>query len=404
MSKSKSKKWLKFRHRVVRFTLAPFFRLYVILRYNMKIDVFRKRENRPYLILLNHQTPFDQFFVGLAFREPVYYLATEDIFSLGWISSVIRYLVAPIPIKKQTTDVKAILNCLRIAKEGGTIAIAPEGNRTYSGRTEYMSPSIAPLARKMGLPIALYRIEGGYGTEPRWSDVIRRGKMHGYVSRVISPEEYANLTDDELFALIRDGLYVNEACADREFRHKKCAEYLERAAYICPDCGFSAFESHADTVTCLTCRKQIRYLPTKELEGVGFEFPFRFFAEWYDYQQQYVNGCDTTALTQSPIFEDTATVSRVIPYKRKVPLLPDAPIAMYGDRVILGQGEDALILPFDEVTAIAVLGKNKLNIYHDGNIYQLKGSKRFNALKYVQICHRYQNIKKGAPHEQFLGL
>ena len=404
MKKKKNKKWLRFRHRVVRSLLWPPFWLYAVLRYHIKIECFRKQEKRPYLILLNHQTPFDQFFVGLAFRCPVYYLATEDIFSMGWVSSLIRYLVAPIPIKKQTTDVKAILTCLKVAKEGGTIAIAPEGNRTYSGRTEYMSPSIAPLARKLGLPIALYRIEGGYGAEPRWSDVIRRGKMRGYVSRVISPEEYAPLTDDELFALIRDGLYVNEAQADMEFHHKKRAEYLERAAYICPDCGFSPFESRGDTVTCTTCGKQIRYLPTKELEGIGFDLPFRFFADWYDYQQRFVNECDVTAMTEQPIFLDTANVSQVIPYECKKPLYTDVPVALYGDRITVGQGEDILNLPFDEVTAAAVLGRNKLNVYHNGNIYQFKGGKRFNALKYVHICHRYQNIKKGTPQEQFLGI
>ena len=404
MQKKKNKKWVRFRHRVVRNLLYLPMRAYVALRYRIRIDRFRQQEKRPYLILLNHQTPFDQFFVGMSFRGPVYYLATEDIFSNGWVSSLIRYLVAPIPIKKQTTDVRAILNCIRVVKEGGTIAIAPEGNRTYSGRTEYMSPSIAPLARKLGLPIVLYRIEGGYGTEPRWSDVIRRGKMHGYVSRVIPPEEYAAMTDDELFAIIRDGLYVDEAKADREFRHKKCAEYLERAAYICPDCGFSVFESRNDTVTCLTCRKQIRYLPTKELRGVGFDFPFRFFSEWYDYQQKFINDCDVTALTEKPLFTDRATISRVIPCERKEPIYEDVPVTLYGDRVMVGEGESTMLLPFDEVTAAAVLGRNKLNIYHDGNIYQFKGDKRFNALKYVHICHRYQNIRKGDPHEQFLGL
>ena len=402
--KKKSKKWLRFRHRVVRRLLWPPFWIYASLRYHIQIEPFREQEKRPYLILLNHQTPFDQFFVGLSFRCPVYYLATEDIFSMGWVSSLIRYLVAPIPIKKQTTDVKAILTCLKVVKEGGTIAIAPEGNRTYSGRTEYMNPSIAPLARKLGLPIALFRIEGGYGAEPRWSDVIRRGKMHAYVSRVIRPEEYADMTDDELFALIRDGLYVNEARTDMEFHHKKRAEYLERAAYICPDCGFSPFESRGDTVTCMTCGKQIRYLPTKELQGVGFDLPFRFFADWYDYQQRYVNESDVTALTEQPIFRDSAKVSRVIPYERKVPLYADAPVALYGDRITVGEGEQTLTFSFDEVTAAAVLGRNKLNIYHDGNIYQFKGGKRFNALKYVHICHRYQNICKGAPDEQFLGL
>ena len=109
----------------------------------------------------------------MTLRGPVYYMATEDIFSNGWISKVIKYLVAPIPIKKQTTDIRAILNCLKVAKEGGSICIAPEGNRTYSGRTEYMNPSIVSLARKLRMPILIYRIEGGYGSEPRWSDVVR---------------------------------------------------------------------------------------------------------------------------------------------------------------------------------------------------------------------------------------
>ena len=39
-----------------------------------------------------------------------------------------------------------------------------------------------------------------------------------------------------------------------------------------------------------------------------------------------------------------------------------------------------------------------------GKIYQLKGGKSFNALKYVHIYHRYKNIIKGDENEQFLGL
>jgi len=400
----KKKKWLKFRHRVVRNLLYFPMKLYARLHYGIRIEKFKEQEKRPYLILLNHQTPFDQFFVGMSFRGPIYYMATEDIFSLGWVSSLIRYLVEPIPIKKQTTDIKAILNCIRVAKEGGTIAIAPEGNRTYSGRTEYMSPSIAPLARKLGLPVLLYRIEGGYGVEPRWSDVVRRGKMRSYVSRVIMPEEYAAMTDDELFAIIRDGLYVDEAKADAEFHHKKSAEYLERAFYICPDCGLTTFESHGDTVTCLKCQKQIRYLPDKQLEGIGFAFPFPFAAQWYDYQKEFINQLDVLQYTDEPLYRDQAVLRRVIPYERKELIAEEANLSLYGDRLLIEWADRSLLLPFDEVTAAAVLGRNKLNIYHDGNIYQIKGGKRFNALKYVHIYHRCINIRKGDPHEQFLGL
>ena len=110
-----------------------------------------------------------------------------------------------------------------MAKEGGTIAIAPEGNRTYSGKTEYISPAIASMAKMINLPIALFRIEGGYGVQPRWSDVTRKGKMRAYVSQVIEPSEYKELSNEELAAKIEEGLYVNEAVADGEFRSDKRA-------------------------------------------------------------------------------------------------------------------------------------------------------------------------------------
>ena len=133
MKQKKNKKWIKPRHKVVSAVLRwPVLWLCKIL-YRVKITKFKEEKKQPYLILYNHQTAFDQFFVGLAFKQPIYYMATEDIFSNGWVSSLIKYLVEPIPIKKQTTDIKAILNCIRIAKEGGSICIAPEGNRTYSG-------------------------------------------------------------------------------------------------------------------------------------------------------------------------------------------------------------------------------------------------------------------------------
>ena len=398
------KKWIKPRHSVVRNILSVTLAPYSALRYNIKVERFKEQEKRPYLILLNHQTAFDQFFVGMAFKRPVYYLASEDLFSNGWVSSLIKYLVEPIPIRKQTTDVKAIMTCIRVAKEGGTIAIAPEGNRTYSGKTEYMSPSIAMLARKLGMPIALFRIEGGYGVHPRWSDVVRKGKMRGYVSRVIYPEEYKALSDDELFAIIKDGLYVNEAVADAEFHHSKLAEYLERAIYVCPFCGLSSFESHGDELTCLKCKRTVRYLPTKELEGIGFEHPFRFVSEWYDAQAEFVNDLDVLEYDAAPMYDERADLYEVIPFERKNLLCKDVKISLYGNRIELVAGEETTVCHFDDTSAVTVLGRNKMNIYYGDKLYQLKGGKRFNALKYVHIYHRYKNIVKGEAAEKFLGI
>ena len=45
-----------------------------------------------------------------------------------------------------------------------------------------------------------------------------------------------------------------------------------------------------------------------------------------------------------------------------------------------------------------------LNIYFGETLYQFKGSKRFNALKYVNLFYRYKNIKEGNADGKFLGL
>lgn len=401
--KNKKKRWIKPRHKVVRALLEIPISLLCKIRYGVKITKFREDKKRPYLILYNHQTAFDQFFVGAAFRDPIYYLASEDLFSNGWVSSLIKYLVEPIPIKKQTTDVKAIMNCIRVAREGGSIAIAPEGNRTYSGETVYMSPTIAPLARKMGMPILLFRIEGGYGVQPRWSDVTRRGEMSAYVSRVIEPEEYKDMTDDELFALIRDGLYQNEAKADKEYLHRKSAEYIERAIYTCPDCGLTTLESHGDLVECKRCGKKVRYLPTKELEGVNCEFPHHFILDWYNAQMDFISSLDLTPYLDKAMYTDRVSVKEVIPNEKKIPC-GDGTAFLFGDRIELDMTDGKMIFPFDECSAVTVLGRNKLNIYHGGKIYQLKGDKRLCALKYVNIYHRHKNIRKGDENAKFLGL
>ena len=391
--------WTQPRHRVVWAILRPFLRLYGRLKYGVRARRFCGAG--PHLILFNHQTPFDQFFVTMSFPGAVYFLASEDLFSIGWPAKVMQWGVAPIPIRKQATDTRAIRAVIRVAREGGTVALAPEGNRTYSGKTEYMRPGVASLAKKLGLPIALYRIEGGYGVEPRWSDRTRRGRMRAGVTRVIPPEEYEGMSNEALLEEIRRELYVNEAVADGVFRSNRRAEYLERAIYVCPFCGLTVLHSEGNEIECTRCQRWVHYGPDKRLEGVRYDFPFAFVNDWYEYQKDYVNRLDLTQHTQEPLFRDTAAVSRVIPCERKEPLRKNASLELYGDRVAI---DGDWTLPFGEITTAAVLGRNKLNLYHGGEIYQFKGDKRFNALKYVNIIHRYKNMAQGDEHGEFLGL
>ena len=406
--KKKNAPWVKPHHRLVRNVLEIVLYPFVRLLYGAKISPLGEEE-RQYLVLMNHQTAFDQFFAGLAFKKPLYYVASEDLFSKGIISDVIRTLVEPIPIKKQTTDPRAVINCIKVAREGGSICMAPEGNRTYDGRPLHINPTVAPLARKLGLPIAFFRIEGGFGVHPRWSDVIRRGEINCRVSRILEPEEAAAMTDGELYDVICRELAVNEAESGGFYSHKRSAEYLERALYTCPRCGFSHLESQGDTIRCLDCGLEARYTEKKELVSESEDFPFRTVADWMDYQTDLVSGIGLEDFGGEAIFKDSANLFEVIPYKNKRLIEKTVKMSLFVDKIAINDVE----YPFDKISGVTVLGKNKLNIYYEGRILQLKGSKRFCALKYVNLYTHYKNLtnthnalnKEDSHHgREFLGL
>lgn len=390
------KKWIRPRHRLIRNLAAGTLGVFVRLWYGVRVEKFKEAKKRPHLIVMNHTTFCDQFLVGMAFPCPVYYVASEDLFSNGFISKLLSWAVAPIPIKKQTVDVHAVANCLRVAKEGGTIALAPEGNRTYFGQTAHIKPSITKLIRKLNLPLAFFRIEGGYGVHPRWSDVVRKGPMRAFVSRVLEPQQIAAMSEEELFSLLQEELTVNEAVADAAYEHPRNAEFLERLLYVCPTCGLSEFHSEGDRITCKKCGLSAKHLPTKELEGV----PFSFVADWYQYQCDFLNRLDVAALTQEPLYQEKADLYQVALYQKKILLEREVSLRLFGNRLLVGTEE----IPFEKIAAITVQGKNKLVIYWEDKVWQFKGAKRFNAIKYINIVYRYKNITGGNQDGKFLGF
>jgi hypothetical protein len=224
--------------------------------------------------------------------------------------------------------------------------------------------------------------------------------MRSYVSRVMEPEEFVDLTKEQLMQVIAQELFLDEGKITGEFPHQQNAEFLERAMYVCPNCGLTTFESNGSIICCTKCGCQIRHLPTKELEGIGFNFPYRFVADWYDWQNEYVANIDLSKLTDSPVYEETVRLSKVHLYKNKELLKKKATVRLYGDRITV----DDQVFPFETLGAVVVLGKNKVNLYAGNELLQLKGSKRFNALKYVNFFHKYKNMKSGDTHGKFLGL
>ena len=400
MKNKKKTSWTKRRHTRVFAFLRPILRFYFKLRYNFKAKPSGLKKGA-YLIISNHQTTMDPFLLSLSFKFPIYFIASDDLFNLK-ISPLIKYLVAPIPKSKSLHDAAAMMGVFRVIREGGAVGIFPEGNRTVSGGQWEMSNAIAKLAKKLNVPLVIYNICGGYGTDPRWGHSIRKGRASGVVRKIVSVEELAALNTEQLFGLIKKELEVNDAESGVSFRSRKRAEFIERALYMCPVCNrVSGIVSHKYKFKCRYCNTASTY--TQKLSLSPAVAGFDKISDWYEWEKKEI----VKAVAEGARVEDDGILFREsVKFKKKKKLKGDR-VSIDKDKLVIFDKKREQAFLLKEITALTMVGKKKFNFYYDGKILQVKGNKRFCAIKYVHIFDGLRNLKDGDTREDqngFIGI
>ena len=81
-------------------------------KFNMRFEPLRVEG--PVLLVPNHVNAWDPLLVAMSLRDKhVYFVASEHLFRLGFLSRVIEKLVAPIPRRKASTGTDTVKACLR---------------------------------------------------------------------------------------------------------------------------------------------------------------------------------------------------------------------------------------------------------------------------------------------------
>ena len=390
-TKKKQKHWVKKRHAAVfaflRFAMAPF----LWLRYHYRAEKAPIRKG-PCIVLSNHQATMDPFFISKAFPFQLYFYASDDLFNLK-VSPLIRYLAAPIPKSKSVADLKAVMISLRVLREGGAIGITPEGNRTLSGRQWEMGDSVAKLVKTAKVPLVLFNLCGGYGTDPRWGVKIRRGtKFVGRVRRILTPEEYAGMSDEELFGVIKNELDVDDTLSGERYKSRRRAEYIERALYMCPVCGsIGTIHSHGTGFCCTSCKTEAEY--TEDLKISPPVGGYSRIYEWYEWERQEIV---RRILGGEKISDGDILFRESVKLQKKIKL-PGNTVTLDKDSLMISGGGAETRYPLAEIDAITAVGKKKFNFYYKGKILQVKGGKRFCAIKYV---HAFDGIRAARKEEK----
>ncbi len=362
------------------------------LRYNHTAVRFRppKDLKGPYLVLSNHVMDIDPFTVGLSFREPIFYVASDMIFSVRFWAFFMKKLVMPIPKTKYRSDLATIRDIKSVVKSGGSIGIFPEGNATFDGRLMEMPKAIGKLVKLLKVPVLLYSIEGGHLSNPRWGRGVRKGYMKGSVKRILRPEEYKELSPEDILSMIETELAVDDlAFAERHstlYKGSAPAEYFESAYFFCPACGvFDTLQSEKDAVHCTSCGF------TAAIDGWGRFHPAEsegspiLSHEWHDKQKRALRErIDNHPLDKELFADEGERVLDVVRSTKKT-LLGEGEVSLFPSRIVVEiPGKERIEWSVEHLDA-AVQQRNKLIIHNrdeDRTLYLLNHPRR-NALKYV---------------------
>ena len=275
------------RHRWLWKHVLPIIRVFLRLHYGPFDFAPAPKLEGGYIVLPNHTSGGDQFFVAFSFlHRQMYYVASEHAFRKKLLGAVMRYATGPISRVKGTVAASTVLAIMRWLRQGVPICIFPEGNRTWNGRSLPLHPTTAKLLRTAGVPVLTYRIEGGYLSDPRWSHSLRRGRLRGGVVHVYQPEELKKMSLAEINERISADLWVDtDESQSREhipYRGRRLAEGLEEALFLCPRCGkIGTLRGRGNVFSC-ACGLRAEYGE----EGFFDESaPFRSVAQWDDWQQ-----------------------------------------------------------------------------------------------------------------------
>ena len=385
----KSLYWHRFIYRILKIIIEPFLKMKLNYSYEKA-----KPTSGPYIVLANHNTDYDPILVGLAFRNQMYYVASEHIFRWGFVSKLINFLVAPIPRVKAKTEIQTVMNILKRLRMGANVCMFAEGNRSFSGETGEIHPATGKLIKKSGVTLITFRLDGGYFTSPRWSKTLRRGKMSGRMVKEYSPEELKSMTSDEVIQAIRNDLYVN-AYEEQEknpvsYLGKNLAENLETALYLCPSCNkIATLKSEGNRLFC-DCGLDLNYNSYGYLSSNNNDIPpFETVLDWYKFQDARLKEDIERIKNLGPdelIYSDEdQTLWKA--NRGKNEMIGTGTLLLYNNRLVFDcSNNDKYTFSFDDLSDLEIIGQMVIAFATtDRQAYEIKSSYPRSALKYREV-------------------
>ena len=140
--------------------------------------IVRGRENVPKkdscIIASNHLSNLDPFLIGLSLPRRISYMAKDSLFR----NRILRFMlhrVEAFPVRRGSSDIRALRETLRRLKRGLPVVVFPEGTRKSSGVEKKTQSGIGFLTTKSNVPVVPVHIGGSDKILPPGRKVPKRG-------------------------------------------------------------------------------------------------------------------------------------------------------------------------------------------------------------------------------------
>jgi 1-acyl-sn-glycerol-3-phosphate acyltransferase len=140
-------------------------------------DNIPSRDSGGLIIASNHQTYIDPFWISVAIRRPIRYLAWDVAFDWPVVGTALNLLGAW-PLQVERSDPAAIRRALQWLRDGGAVVIFPEGGRSGpDGAMLHFKAGAVRLALEADVPILPVTIRGAHRVWPRGWTIPRLAKV-----------------------------------------------------------------------------------------------------------------------------------------------------------------------------------------------------------------------------------
>ena len=370
---------------------------FFLWKYRYK-DFYKIAKNENVVVLSNHQTDIDPILIQLSFNQLLHTVATDNLFKKGFVNNFLTWLGA-IPKRKGVTDLRTGHEMSNVVKEGGSLLIFPEGNRSYAEFQYYIAPNIGRLVKSLDATLVVFNLHGGTGVKPRFASKRRKGPFYGTIRRVIKRDEYANMTCEELSEIIINDLRVYDSDSGSLYKCKKRAEYLERMLFVCPVCGKAqTLSSKNEFISCSSCGLKVEFTEDLHLKSDNSAFKFTRLVEWYNLQKKWVRELEVKG--DEPIFVDhNVKLNSAELHKKKV-VLSTGDLMINQKEIIFGEHHFDLT----KIEIASPVSGRKFVFTYEGIPYEAKGNEQFNPLKYVLLLNKLDTQMKRDKVDKYYSL